>query len=718
MIARAKFRFAVCVVSLLSTSTVHAQPWTPPIGIPMPSFGIFETAPASPSPWIVPTTGFYYVDATSAASTDTSNPLGTPATPRKSIPNALPAGSVVELHGTYDRNHESPNTIVASGTVAAPVFIRGTSPSTRPLIRSGWEVKGTYVILENLDFGPNGQSQTGVLVLLSPINHAALRHSNMHGNLNAGGMAVVSWDGALNQNVVVFNNTIHDNGDVNASFDQDNHGITVGARVSNLWVVDNQMYLNSGDGIQINADTAGNASTHHIYVGRNVAYSNKQTGFWSKQATDVVFSQNVCRSHRPGNSSNGQCMGYQYAPQYVWFLFNTISDSDYGIVAYSDHVGTVTESFFVGNVIHNIHPADGLVKAGDSWASAAIMLAGGTNRKVIHNTIYDVNAGVNVGATGGSLEVRDNIISRVVASANHLFVEDASLAGNTTFHHNLLEGDPRVRLGGPQQHLTAAQLTAMQSFGVDPLFVNPAAANFHVQATSKAVDTGDAPSAYTIFQQRYGLNIARDPEGNALPSGVAPDMGAFEQGGCIPSVPGAPTGLTSVVTGVNVSMLWMPPTSCNAPTSYWLEGSRLPGGASFGGANTGSTATSLAFAVGTPQYFYARMKSSNASGMSTASNEVLVSVGVPGPPASLVGTVTGTTINLSWQAPSGGIVPTGYVLDVGSAAGRTDKSVSLTASRTTFTATGSLPGTYYIRIRASAGGKAGAPSNEVSLTVR
>jgi hypothetical protein len=32
--------------------------------------------------------------------------------------------------------------------------------------------------------------------------------------------------------------------------------------------------------------------------------------------------------------------------------------------------------------------------------------------------------------------------------------------------------------------------------------------------------------------------------------------------------------------------------------------------------------------------------------------------------------------------------------------------------------TGAAPGTYYIRIRATAGGKAGAPSNEVSLTVR
>ena len=79
-----------------------------------------------------------------------------------------------------------------------------------------------------------------------------------------------------------------------------------------LWVVDNQLYRNSGDGIQINAGGPGvTGTTHHIYVGRNTAYGNKQTGFWVKHATDVIFSQNVCHSHRLGNSSNGQCMGFQ-----------------------------------------------------------------------------------------------------------------------------------------------------------------------------------------------------------------------------------------------------------------------------------------------------------------------------------------------------------------------------------------------------------------------
>jgi hypothetical protein len=450
MIARPTALVAAGLALLLSISTVHAQTWTPPIGIPAPPFGIIEKAPASPSPWTVPTTGFYYVDGSSPAATDTSNPLGTPAKPRATIPSSLPAGAVVELHGTYDWSHESPRTIVANGTVTAPVYIRGASPTAKPLIRRGWEVKGNYIILENLEFGPNGQSNTGSLVFLSPINHAALRHSHVHGNLNEGGVAVESWDGALNQNVVIWDNIIHDNGDVNATFDQEQMGIHVGVRVSNLWVVDNQLYRNSGDGIQINAGSPADINTtHHIYVGRNIAYSNKQTGFWVKHATDVIFSQNICHSHRLGNSSSGQCMGFQCAQLHLVSVQQHLRQRLPGIAAQSDHDGVGTESFFIGNVIYSIHPSSGNNDPGNPWAGAAIMLAGSRNRRVIHNTMYDVNAGVNVPAVGGTLEVRDNIISRV--NKDHLFIEDTTRAAGVVFNHNILEGDPRVRLGGAQR---------------------------------------------------------------------------------------------------------------------------------------------------------------------------------------------------------------------------------------------------------------------------
>src|SRR6185503_14129460 len=143
----------VAVLAAITSKPVDAA-WAPPIGIPAPSFGINEVARATPSPWTVSTPGFYYIEPTKAGSTDTSNPYGTPAKPRRTIPWTLPAGAVVELHGTYDQSHGSPATIVAQGTAANPVFIRGISAVGRPMIREFWEVKGTYLIMENLEFGP------------------------------------------------------------------------------------------------------------------------------------------------------------------------------------------------------------------------------------------------------------------------------------------------------------------------------------------------------------------------------------------------------------------------------------------------------------------------------------------------------------------------------------------------------------------------------------
>src|SRR5471030_1320777 len=90
---------AVLACSSLIGVPVRAQAqWAAPFGVPVPNFGLAQTAPAPPTPWVLGTPGFYYVDATDAASTDDLNPFGTPARPRNTIPIELPAGAVVQLH--------------------------------------------------------------------------------------------------------------------------------------------------------------------------------------------------------------------------------------------------------------------------------------------------------------------------------------------------------------------------------------------------------------------------------------------------------------------------------------------------------------------------------------------------------------------------------------------------------------------------------------------
>ena len=460
------FALSIGLLTAFSEAAAAARPaWTPPIGIPNPSFGILETAPASPIPWIAATPGFYYVDASKPTASDAGNPYGTPAKPRRTIPSPLPAGAVVELRGTYDTGHGSPATLVVQGTKLLPVYIRGASATNRPLVRRVWEIKGTYAVLENLEFGPTpDQSATGSLVIRLPASHIVLRHSDLHGTLAGGGLGIVNWEvgygevykgtGAID-NVVIYDNVIHDNGDVHAKNDQDVHGIGVTDHVHHLWVVDNQLYRNSGDGIQIVAPGPGQAATtHHIYVGRNVAHHNKQTGFWVKQATDVIFSQNVSYGHRPGNSSMGQCMGGQYAPDWVWFIYNHLSDCEYGVAQMSDD-GEPSHTFVIGNVIHNIHRTTLKNEANDAWGSAGIMMAGGDQRHVVNNTIYDVDSGLNIATPAGSLDVAGNIIANVTQpAASHVLLGFGALLAKTRAHQNLLFGNPRVELGNGQIRLS------------------------------------------------------------------------------------------------------------------------------------------------------------------------------------------------------------------------------------------------------------------------
>src|SRR5262249_42954721 len=154
------------------------------------------------------------------------------------------------------------------------------------------------------------------------------------------------------------------------------------------------------------------ALTHDIYVGRNVAHHNKQSGFWTKQAVDVILSQNVCYAHRPGNSSFGACMGMQYSPERVWFISNHIHDSEYGIaIAGDSDRGFGQSSVILGNVIHNIHHVSPY-NPQTGWSQAGIMLAGGMMRLVMNNTIHDVDAGIT-SPIGAVTHIHNNIISEI-----------------------------------------------------------------------------------------------------------------------------------------------------------------------------------------------------------------------------------------------------------------------------------------------------------------
>jgi glucose/arabinose dehydrogenase len=93
----------------------------------------------------------------------------------------------------------------------------------------------------------------------------------------------------------------------------------------------------------------------------------------------------------------------------------------------------------------------------------------------------------------------------------------------------------------------------------------------------------------------------------------------------------------------------------------------------------------------------------------------------PGPnaPEAFSAVVSGSTVTLSWLPPSSGTPPAEYLLEAGSVSGAADLGVvQAAAQQTSRTFPGIAPGRYYARVRGLSAAGAGAPSNEVAVTVR
>lgn len=184
------------------------------------------------------------------------------------------------------------------------------------------------------------------------------------------------------------------------------------------------------------------------------------------------------------------------------------------------------------------------------------------------------------------------------------------------------------------------------------------------------------------------------------------------------TVPGAPTTLTSSVSGGTASFAWGAPSSGGAVANYLLVAGLTPSfSVPFTSVPMGA-ATSLSVPGVPPGTYYVRVHAQNAGGTGPASNEVTVTVAgatAPGAPTLSSPTVSGSTVSLSW-VPGSGDPPTSYTLTASATPGGAPiATVPLTGTSAAFSAVPS--GTYYLRLVATNSAGNGPPSAEVTLTV-
>jgi len=673
--------------STRASATTQAPPsstWVQPIGVPIPSFGVAETIPANPSPWNASNNqssgyAFYYICPSCSGATDTSNAYGYPGKAHVSMPGSVNASAVIMLDGQIDTDMS----FTGNGTAASPIFVTSYNIATPSKLTVAITPQGSYIILDHLWLGPQNASDVDFGFWLSEgAHHIALRHSELAGNLNrAGGVGLGTWSYSGSQyvsNIVIDNNYIHNLGDTSATSDQDAHCVTLNGSENDIWVTHNRFEYCGGDSMQVEAQRNRRAFIHHIYYGQNTSYHNRQSGGWVKNATDVIFSQNVAHDFRDNSGGPGICYGFQYDAEYVWFLFNEGYQCNIGIGISGSDVSPGLYAFVIGNIIHDTQSQNPT----DVYNAGAMVIRGGTNVYVVNNTMYNVDAGVNMPPGTRNVYYDNNIIAnRTNAASYDLYTEGSAAvdAKNNVFGTN-------ARFSG-----ATAGTNALLA---DPQFVNPAGNDYHLQSTSPARDAGILSTVYATFQSRYGIDISNAYDGVARPQGSAWDIGAYEyQAGGGDTTP--PTvSLTAPTAGATVSGAVT--VSATASDNVGVAGVQFK----LDGANLGTEDTTSPYSItwsttSTTNGTHTLSASARdaAGNQGTATNvSVTVSNAAPGDttapfvPTGLSATaISSSQIDLAWTASTDNVAVTGYRIyrggtQVGTSATHSYSDTGLTAS--------------------------------------
>jgi len=294
-------------------------------------------------------------------------------------------------------------------------------------------------------------------------------------------------------------------------FTIDSHYITIDG-----FVIDGSADTNS---FGIYFSSYNTTAFQHIRISNNEIKNMTRDGIAMGKGNFEVIGNQI-HDTGCGCPDAGHCHGIYAGPYTVNSLFegNQISYScGYGLHFYDAGANSMSGNIVRGNIFHH----NGLINV-----EAGIIIGGHDNQ--LYNNISYSNEGAGISQTEGGV---NNFISNNTIFNNTLygFVMNS---GTATLRNNIFwnNGSSITVNGGTitsSNNICSSTNTGCSLFS-DPRFVNAATNDFHLQASSPAIDSGlILPGVTTDF------------DGVSRPQGSAYDIGAYEYkaGNSAPAAP-------------------------------------------------------------------------------------------------------------------------------------------------------------------------------------
>ena len=373
-----------------------------------------------------------------------------------------PGDTVYVMNGTYSEADSFTNilTIRNSGKPNAWITYKAY-PGDKPELKShNWnaiEVKGaSYIVIDGFDLEGNNGNVT--------LDYALAQKDNTNNPSTSGnGIGIVESDESpkiRSKHIIIKNNNVYNFGG----------GGIYTAPADYVTIENNQVHGNAwyspygNSGISVRGGNTDNNTRYKIIVRGNTVYDNKELVPWFKVKAITDGNGIIVDTSR---NTDEDVEGGAYTGRTLIENNVVFNNGGRGIHSYlSDHIDILNNTTYQNSQ----SPA---IKGGEVTAVDS------TDVRVFNNIIY---------ATPG-------LPANTIADASNVIYDH-----NLIFNTDQFTGD-----------------VLNNKFGQDPLFVDPSAGNFSLQAGSPVIDAGG------------GLAAKQDFYGAQRPQGSGVDIGAIEQ---------------------------------------------------------------------------------------------------------------------------------------------------------------------------------------------